>query len=244
MCDRGEVFADVGADVAVHDLRVVDVEQQLHSRRIHPPAHIHAPGKAIEDRIGAAEVGVGVLAVHSLDADRHALVFGVRLDAVEEDGSAVFPCSSPMPRRSPPTVMMFGQPFAAQRSISSCIALLDRVVELGTNQPVANRHAHRRRHACRRGRASSASASPGARSDRSRGSRGGPPRGTCRRRSASGSAPKLTRISACLTRPVRAAGRLRAQRPRPRPPRVTVARNSLRRIIRAPPNVWTLWRHS
>src|SRR5262245_10200751 len=59
--DPRKVVANVRANVAVHDLDVVDVEEDLHAGRVHPLAEIHAPRQVVEDGIGAAELGIRVL---------------------------------------------------------------------------------------------------------------------------------------------------------------------------------------
>jgi hypothetical protein len=42
--DPLEMVADIPDDVAVHDLGMVDVEQDLHARRAHARHHVHACG--------------------------------------------------------------------------------------------------------------------------------------------------------------------------------------------------------
>src|SRR5262249_36578800 len=84
MRDQREVLADIRADVPFHDLHVIDVEEDLDARRVDAPTDFRAPLEMIEHRVGATEIRVGVLAVDDLDADGHALVFGVRLDAIQE----------------------------------------------------------------------------------------------------------------------------------------------------------------
>src|SRR5262249_51985768 len=49
VADPLEVVTDVAGDVAVHDLRVVDVEEDLHPRRVDALHDVHAPRDVVED---------------------------------------------------------------------------------------------------------------------------------------------------------------------------------------------------
>src|SRR5262249_34824884 len=132
--------------VPFHDLHVVDVEQNLYAGRIDPAADVGAPLEPIEDGIGAPELRIEVLAVDDLDADGDVLVFRVRLHALQEPAAAVLaflvadaaPLAAdrddvrPAVRRAPIDLLVH--------------RLLDRVVQLGPDQAVADGDAHRRRH--------------------------------------------------------------------------------------------------
>jgi hypothetical protein len=79
---------DVAADVAIHDLHVVDVEEQFHAGRVDALANVDAPGDVVADLIEPAEGIRREAAVHDLHADGHAFVFGMRFEPVQ-DGDAV-----------------------------------------------------------------------------------------------------------------------------------------------------------
>ena len=74
---------DRADDVALHDLHVVDVEQQLHAGRPDGPHHRDA-----ERGVVAVVVGVIHLAVQELEAHAHAVCFGESLDP-GQSGDAV-----------------------------------------------------------------------------------------------------------------------------------------------------------
>src|SRR5262245_24683220 len=84
MADPLEVVANVANDVSVHDLRVVDVVENLHPWRVDARHDIEAPGDVIEHVVLVIH-----LAVQILNAQRHALVLGLRLDPVQERDTVV-----------------------------------------------------------------------------------------------------------------------------------------------------------
>ena len=84
MADPLDVLANRRHQIPGHHLRVIDVEQHLDSRRIHPLADVEAPLRMRKDLIDAAKRAVGVLVVHVLDAERHVPGFEMSLDAVEK----------------------------------------------------------------------------------------------------------------------------------------------------------------
>ena len=79
-----DVVADGADDVALHDLHVVDVVEQLHARRVHALHHLDAPRGVV-----ALVVLVIHLAVQQFQADRDAVVFGHLLDALKPDDAVV-----------------------------------------------------------------------------------------------------------------------------------------------------------
>ena len=97
VADPLEVVADVPDDVAVHDLGVVDVEQDLHPGRIHALHHVDSPREVVEHVVLVIH-----LAVQILHADRDALVLGLGLHAIEERHAVVGTFrvghASPVPR--------------------------------------------------------------------------------------------------------------------------------------------------
>src|SRR5438105_15178109 len=138
-----------------------------------------------------------------------------------------------MPRRSPPTVMMFGQRFAAQRSISSCIAFSIASCSSGRIRPsrivtpMAGAVVHTSPYFLSVGQ----SAGP------TRSKPLAPSLAASRHMSSNDSfvsRPQLTRISACLLRPLRRAGAgagcARAPAAAATPAAATVARKARRRI--------------
>src|ERR1019366_2847297 len=77
------VVADVAHDIAIHDLGVIDIVENLDARRIDALHDVHAPGDVVEHVIFVVD-----LAVEILHADSDALNLGVGLYFIEE-GHAV-----------------------------------------------------------------------------------------------------------------------------------------------------------
>src|SRR5271165_738205 len=84
MPDPLEILLDVAADVAVHDLQMINVAKNLDTRRIDALDNVDSPGEMIADLILSAEARVLQLAVHHFHADGDGFVLGARLDAIEE----------------------------------------------------------------------------------------------------------------------------------------------------------------
>src|SRR5947208_286355 len=61
MADPLDMVADVAHDIPVHDLRVIDVVENLHARRIHPLHHVDAPGDVVEHVVLVVHLAVQVL---------------------------------------------------------------------------------------------------------------------------------------------------------------------------------------
>ena len=80
MSDVFDVLLNGPDDVALHDLHVVNVIQQLHSRRIHPFAKLNAPRGVVTHITGVID-----FAVEQFGAQRYALFFGHTLDVVQEN---------------------------------------------------------------------------------------------------------------------------------------------------------------
>src|ERR1019366_2669948 len=77
------VVADVAHDIAIHDLGVIDIVENLDARRIDALHDVHAPGDVVEHVIFVVD-----LAVEVLHADSDALGLGVGLNLIQE-GHAV-----------------------------------------------------------------------------------------------------------------------------------------------------------
>jgi hypothetical protein len=84
VADPLKIVPDVTHHIAVHDLRVVDVIENFHARRIHPLHHIDAPCHVIEHVAAMIH-----LAVEQLHADGDALHLGVSLDVVQKRDAVV-----------------------------------------------------------------------------------------------------------------------------------------------------------
>src|SRR6185369_4901637 len=79
-----DVVAEGLNDVPLHDLRVIDVVENLHAWRTDALHDVDTPGHAVEHAVDGT---LKTFRVEILDAERHALVFRVRLDRVaERDG--------------------------------------------------------------------------------------------------------------------------------------------------------------
>src|SRR5690606_36954214 len=75
--------------VAVHDLQVVDVADELDVRRADALADIDAPVPVTEYLILAPEARIRAPVVHVLDRDRHAAILELALDAIQERDGVV-----------------------------------------------------------------------------------------------------------------------------------------------------------
>src|SRR5215475_2368400 len=94
MSDPLEVVAYVPDDIAIHDLRMIDVKKNFHSRRIHSRHHVDAPRNVIEHVVLVIH-----LAVQIFHADGDAFVFGLPFDPIQERHAIVgaFPIIHPPP---------------------------------------------------------------------------------------------------------------------------------------------------
>src|SRR5688572_13747122 len=77
------VVTDGPDDVPLHDLHMVDVVEELHPRRAHPPHHRYA-----ERGVISLVVWVIHLAVQQLETDGYPMLLGQHLDAVEPGNAA------------------------------------------------------------------------------------------------------------------------------------------------------------
>ena len=84
MSDPLKILLDVSTDVAVHDLRVIDVVQNFDARRIDAAANLNGPSQMVADLILSTEARVLELAVHHFHTDSDAFVFGARFDSIQK----------------------------------------------------------------------------------------------------------------------------------------------------------------
>ena len=139
MC--GTFVADGGDDVALHDLHVVDVVEQLDPRRADALHDLDAPRGVI----GLVVVMVH-LAVEQLQAQGHAML--ARLSGARRCRPAMqlaMPSASDSPARLPLKHTMFGTPAAAARGImrspsATSRSCWSRPVESHGDRPEAVRH--------------------------------------------------------------------------------------------------------
>jgi hypothetical protein len=78
VADVSDVVANGVDDIAFHNLHVIDVVQQFHTRRIHALHHVDTPRRTV-----GLIVLVVDLAVQQLHAHRDAAIFGYLLDAAQ-----------------------------------------------------------------------------------------------------------------------------------------------------------------
>jgi hypothetical protein len=126
---------------------VVDVEHDLHARRVDALDDVETPGEVIEDLVGP--LVLGHLGVRDLHAERDALLLGIALDAVEEGDGVV---RAFVPRHAAPLARHADEHRAADAGAgvdALARALLERVVHLLADQSVLKARAHAGHHARR-----------------------------------------------------------------------------------------------
>src|SRR5690606_21789736 len=81
--DPAARLADSAREIAIHDLQVIDIADELDVRRIDALADRDAPVPVPEDLILPPEAGIGQPVVHVLDRERDAARLEMTLDPAE-----------------------------------------------------------------------------------------------------------------------------------------------------------------
>jgi hypothetical protein len=89
--DPLQVLLNIEANITIHDLHVVDIEQKLDARRVDSHAHVDAPREVIADLVQPPKSIRREFAVHYFETDVHSLFLGMGLEAVEISHNNVRP---------------------------------------------------------------------------------------------------------------------------------------------------------
>src|SRR5690606_1897605 len=87
--DPAARLADSAREIAIHDLQVIDIADELDVRRIDALADRDAPVPVTEDLILPPEAGIGQPVVHVLDRERDAARLEMTLDPAEKSHGVV-----------------------------------------------------------------------------------------------------------------------------------------------------------
>src|SRR5688572_22194229 len=84
MRDPLDRVADVLRNVAVHDLQVIEIADELDVLRVDALADADTPSPTAERLVRAAERRIQAPVVHVLDRDRHAAILELAFDAIQK----------------------------------------------------------------------------------------------------------------------------------------------------------------